>query len=73
MKKFESTLVISQRTISIAADLPTFVFWKNMRYAWTWNTTGSPAGGYTISVWTRAIGSTVSPEAYKETPFMLSP
>ena len=40
---------------------------------WTWNTTGSSPGNYTISVWARAVGSTASWETYKETPFTLSP
>ena len=41
--------------------------------AWTWNTTGAPLGNYTISVWARSVGSAASWEAYKETPFTLSP
>jgi hypothetical protein len=39
---------------------------------WTWNTTGLPAGVYTIQVWTRNAGSTASYEAYKSLDYTLN-
>jgi len=40
--------------------------------SWTWDTTGLPAGTYTVQVWAKSLGSTATYEAYQSTSFILT-
>jgi len=42
------------------------------RSSWLWNTTGLPAGNYSVQVWARNAGSTAAYEAYKGLTYILN-